>query len=72
MSVRGMSAQPLRIPPVLRGFHGVFSRKFNVGNTGLSSPKAEVRGSNPYGRAIVFTDSVIAHHRSRDAAPAGK
>jgi hypothetical protein len=51
MTVRNMSAQPHEIFIAYRSFEVATAKNFNGISLDLSSPKAEVRGSNPFGRA---------------------
>jgi hypothetical protein len=51
MTVRSMSAQPHQLFGTNWRFQIAIMRIFNRIGSDLSSPKAEVRGSNPFGRA---------------------
>jgi hypothetical protein len=51
MIVRNMSAQPRKVFGTNWRFQIAIMRIFNRISSDLSSPKAEVRGSNPFGRA---------------------
>jgi hypothetical protein len=51
MSVRTLSAQPPRFFDICRAFQANFPRFFSEIALDPSSPKAEVGGSNPLGRA---------------------
>ena len=51
MTVRSMSAQPPKLFGTNWRFQIAIMRIFSGISPDLSSPKAEVRGSNPFGRA---------------------
>ncbi len=52
MTVRNMSAQPHKFFVANWSFETATMKSFKRISLDLSSPKAEVRGSNPFGRAI--------------------
>ena len=51
MNVPNLSAQPHKFFVVNWSFETETMKNFNTISLDLSSPKAEVRGSNPFGRA---------------------
>jgi hypothetical protein len=69
MSVRTLSAQPPRFFDIFRAFQANFPRFFSEIALDPSSPKAEVTGSNPVGRASEINKLMS---RAASCMPSGK